>query len=1295
MVSDAGAASASILQEGMWLSPHAAEDPSNCNLLWTISLDGPLAARRLAAALDRVVARHAVLRSVFHWQGDRLGVRIMPAGAVALAVVDEPFDATAFAMAPFDLAHGPLYRFALVRRTDQSHELLCGFHHLVIDGVSWPKFAAELAVLLGGGEPPAVEADYFSHVAAQERLLAGRSGEDARSFWRNLLGSLSGPWELPHPATGPGSARASVSVGQFALGEALSARLRQAAAELRTTPFRLAMAGFAALLARIARREEVVLATTVSGRPTEMSRNMIGFFAHTGILRLAIAGAASLRSVLADVQEELEGLLAHEALPMRVAARELAARPDYSRNPLTAVSFTRLPSRLRVDVAGLALRERRVFLPLAERDLAVYFQAVDEGFELSYLGRAPVITHEAAEQLHRQFCLLLEAALAHPDRPVAEFDAMSAEERGRILAWNETAIAYPAMAPLHRLVEAQARRTPQAVAVSDPQRDWTYRELDAAANRIAAALRKRGVAPGNFVMLRMNPSLAMIAAELAVMKCGAAFVPVGTEWPEARLTALAQRIGGAPLILAEHDAPGTFCVLPLLAAGDDPGAPDVHSRLDDPIYCIFTSGSTGLPKGAVNAHRGVVNRLFAMNTAFGDPAEDAVLVTAPVTVDTHVWQFFWALCFGGRVVVAPREVIVTPARLFPLVARAGISVLDFVPSLFTDVVNALRGSGVPGWPRLRLLLVGGEAMRASDAYAFREIVPQCRIVNTYGPTETSIGVIRCDLPLEPVDPVPLGRPFANVQAYVLDGMRLVPFGMPGELCLGGACVGLGYLNDPAETARVFVANPFSSEPGARLYRTGDLARMRADGVIEFLGRIDHQIKIRGVRIEPAEVEAALIRHPAIEAAVVSASATGSLAARILLAGGVTAPGVADLRRHMLEALPVQMVPEQFILCDRFPLLANGKIDRAAVRALAGLPLAGQAIHEAPKGDMEERLAQLWCEVLGRESVGRHDNFFQTLGGDSLQAMRLILRIEENIGVLPSLRQIYEAADLKQLAAELGRGSPHATGARPRSGNIIPLRAQGSRTPLFLIHGWGGFISHFNGIELHIDPLRPVFGIGCDVEEVRCVERPSVEALAAGYAEQILARGDSTIHIAGYSAGGWYAHAVADALLKRGGRIGMFAMLDVRGIALDIDPAVALRVNMLKRLERARIHAEAIAAGGAAEGRLRYAGGVLSRLHRRVWNRTSASPADDAEQSDLFVRLLRTYRPPRLPLHAHVIGPPRGRAVLKAVWQPHAAGGVSFHPLFGEHDDFINPALTPQLSRQLEAIMTALEQGERR
>lgn len=1279
----------------MWLSPHAAEDPSNGNLLWAVSLEGELDAGRLSSALNQLVARHAVLRAVFRWEGDGLGMHITPPVAFSLGVVEEPCDRIAFAMTPFDLAHGPLYRFALVRRTGQSHALLCALHHLVIDGVSWPKFLSELGVLLGGGQLAAAEPGYPSHVAAQKQLLASPAGATIRSFWRDLLADLPAAWELPQSGTRPGRGHGDIAVGQFALGEALSARLRQAAAELRTTPFRLAMAGFVALLARIARRDEVVLATTLAGRPTAASREMIGFFAHTGVLRARVDAAASLRGVLDAVQGELDGLLAHEALPMRVAARELAARAEYSRNQLTAVSFTRLPSRLRMTLPGLSLSERRVFLPISERDLAVYFQPVENGFDLTFIGRAPVVTGEAIALLHGQFCRLLEAALAAPDQPVTALDAISAEERRRILQFNDTAVAYPDMAPLHRLVAAQAQRTPQAVAVSDPQRDWTYRELDAAANRIAAMLRGKGVTPGSFVMLRMNPSLAMIAAELAVMKCGAAFVPVGTEWPEARLTALAQRIGGAPLTLAERATPGTFCVLPLLESGDDPGPPDVHSRLDDAIYCIFTSGSTGLPKGAVNAHRGVVNRLFAMNTAFGDPAQDTVLVTAPVTVDTHVWQFFWALCFGGRVVVAPREVIVTPSRLVALVARTQVSVLDFVPSLFADVVAALRTGGAPPWPRLRLLLVGGEAMRAGDAYAFRQMVPQCRIVNSYGPTETSIGVIHLDLPEEPVDPVPLGRPFANVQAFVLDGMRLVPFGMPGELCLGGACVGLGYLNDPAETARVFVANPFSTEPGARLYRTGDLARMRADGVIEFLGRIDHQIKIRGVRIEPAEVETALVRHPAIEAAVVSASATGSLAARILLAGGQAAPTVADLRRHMLGALPTQMVPEQFILCDSFPLLANGKIDRAAVRALAGVPLMEEGTHEAPRGDMEERLAQLWREVLGRESVGRHDNFFQTLGGDSLQAMRLMLRIEESLGVLPSLRQIYEAADLKQLAAELDQGAPRAVGAGPRSGNIIPLRAQGSRTPLFLIHGWGGFISQFNGIEQHLDPLRPVFGVGCDAEDIRFTAAPSVEALAASYAEQILARGNDMIHIAGYSAGGWYAHAVADALLKRGGRIGMFAMLDVRGIALDIDRAVALRVNMLKRLERARVHAETIAAGGTADGRLRYAGGVLSRLHQRVWGGTSAKPADDAEQSDVFVGLLRAYRPPRLPLHAHVFGPPRGRAVLKAVWRPHAAAGVTFHPLFREHEDFINPALTPQLSRQLEAIMTALEQGDRR
>ena len=1292
---------ASILQEGLWLSPYAAAHPANCNLLWSIRIAGACSVSLIAEKLNLLLERHAALRSVFHWEHDGLRARITPPTPVALHVTPEPFDRESFGLAPFDLVQGPLYRFKLLRRSDLEHELLCGFHHLVVDGLSWPKLVSEFAQLLSDLDLPEAGAGYESHVAWQNEQLAGPHAETSRAFWREKLDALPAPWEMPQ-LEGNASG-GEIDVMHLSLSEDLSEQLRASARALGSTPFRLAMAVLIALLSRLARRDDVVLATTLAGRSAPGSRDTVGFFAHTGLVQAEVPGGASLATLLTQVNAQLDDLLRHEALPIRVAARDLSGRFDHSRNPLTAVSFTRLPARIHLTLGDLAITEERIFLPLSERDVAIYFQPNGTLFDIIWIFRSSAMSTSPVRALHQQFCSLLRAALTAPEGALADVDTLPEDDRRQILGkWNATAVPFPAMAPLHRLFEAQARRTPDAIAVTNPERSWTYSELEGAANRLAAKLLEYGVMPGSFVILRMNPNFVMIAAELAVMKCGCAFVPIGTEWPASRIAAVADRIGGTPLLLGDTGQADEIQVQPLLTGTEDPGAPTIHTGLDDPIYCIFTSGSTGRPKGAVNPHRGVANRLFAMNEAFGVPAGDTILVTAPATVDTHVWQFFWPLSFGGRVVVAPRELVVTPARMFDLVAKAQVTVLDFVPSLFAEVVALLRERGAAGLVTVRLLLLGGEAMRARDAYDFRTLLPLCRVVNTYGPTETAIGVIFGDLPAEYVASIPLGRPYANVQAVILQGNRLAPTGVAGELCLGGACVGLGYLNDQQETARVFVTNPFPEITSERLYRTGDLARMRADGVVEFLGRIDHQIKIRGVRIEPAEVEAVLARHPSVSAAVAAvssrASASHRLVAHFTLADGHDLPSLRDFRHHMLRELPVQMVPEAFIQHDAFPLLANGKIDRATLLVSTGKPLVGLVVYEPPQGPVEQRLAAIWQDLLNCGAVSRCDSFFQTLGGDSLQAMRLILRIQECFGVLVDLRLVYETADLKELAAALAEASTQAKGARPAlamPSNLIPLRAHGTKVPLVLVHGWGGHISHFDGIEQRIDEDRPVYGVWCSPEDAKLLPSPSVETLADRYAAQILARFPDGVHLAGYSAGGWYAHAVGNALLKGGGSVGAFILLDVQVTSLMLDPAVRCRVRLYRRIRLARDRLRVLRRGEALDGRMRYALRVVSGFCRRIWSRavraTSRSTGPDpSEETDYFMRLLSSYSPPRTALNALVVGPRSDRNVLEAIWMHYTTGRMSFLPLFNKHHDFRDADLMPRLSEFVGTVLTRTE-----
>jgi amino acid adenylation domain-containing protein len=504
----------------------------------------------------------------------------------------------------------------------------------------------------------------------------------------------------------------------------------------------------------------------------------------------------------------------------------------------------------------------------------------DDGtsFHFTWLYATCLFERHSIERFAAQFSTLLDDALERSEVELSRLSLSSSAERRQILVdWKATIRSVSAPPSVPAMVEAQAQRTPERVAIVAEGCELTYRQVNGAANHLAARLRAAGIGRGDFVPLLIEASAELLIAELAVMKAGAAFVPLDPGWPRQRLVALLSIAGSRVVVVRHADArylvPPDREALPVRDGSSAQDVPDLGLEVgaDDPIYCIFTSGSTGLPKGAVNAHRGIVNRFSVMTRLFGAPAEDAVLVTSPPFADSSVWQFFWPLTGGGRSVVFPPEQAANPRLIAGLIRQHGITFMDHVPSLLRLLVLHLRHhpEDRPGFAHLRRMLVGGEAMAADVVYELKAMLPHLAVTNTYGPTETSIGVIFQEVPESYTDPIPIGRPIDNVRAVILDrSFDLAPVGVAGELCLGGACVGLGYLGDREATARAFIANPFPELGCATLYRTGDRARFWADGTIEYLGRIDGQMKLRGLRIEPGEIEQALMRHPDVRQAAV-------------------------------------------------------------------------------------------------------------------------------------------------------------------------------------------------------------------------------------------------------------------------------------------------------------------------------------------------------------------------------------------------------------------------------------------
>jgi amino acid adenylation domain-containing protein len=616
----------------------------------------------------------------------------------------------------------------------------------------------------------------------------------------------------------------------------------------------------------------------------------------------------------------------------------------------------------------------------------------------------------------------------------SELELLTEKERHRLLhEWNDTTTDYRD-ACVHTLFEEQVERTPEAVAVVFEDEQLTYRQLNDDANRLAAVLRERGIGNGSYVAVLMDRSVEVVISLLAVMKSGAAFVPLDTRWPTERLGWILDDLGSEAILLKEESSSSHQMALgrpSLLVDTQAPQTstpnPDIEVDPGEPIYVIYTSGSTGKPKGAINTHRGITNRLLWMNEYFSGELAAVALQTTHHVFDSAVWQLLWPLINGGRSVVPSPTMEMSADYLATLIEKHGVTITDFVPSVFNVLVPQLvTGSDVQHKLRsLRSLIIGGEEITPSTTYTFLEHFPGVRVTNLYGPTEASIGCICHEVSGdEGAKKIPIGRPIANTHALVLDSrMNLIPIGVTGELYITGGCLGLGYLNDEEKTRAAFVENPYDELAHDKLYKTGDLARYLSDGEIEFVGRIDQRVKIRGFRIELGEIEAALRRHPALRHAVVIAREDLPGDKRLLAYvvpsqdAATTTPSVGELRGFVREKVPDYMVPSAFVVLEELPLTPNGKVDRRALLALEAPNPELENDFVAPRDALEERLVEIWEEVLGLERVGINDDFFE-LGGHSLLATQVVSRVRTVLGVQLPLRRLFEAPTIVGLAEEI-------------------------------------------------------------------------------------------------------------------------------------------------------------------------------------------------------------------------------------------------------------------------------------
>ncbi|WP_437811924.1 amino acid adenylation domain-containing protein [Sorangium sp. So ce1078] len=1085
----------SPLQQGLLFHAVADRSADPYFVQTAFLIEGRLDLDAFERAWQALAERHPILRTGFVWEGVARPVQVVrPRATIPLARHDlrglgarEREAALVELMAAdrragFDLLKAPLMRLTVAQAEDEAFYFINSHHHLLLDGWSFSLLLSEALrvyqALARGTTPdlprPRPYREYLTWVQAQDEGAAER-------FFRGALAGFRAPTPLPMEG-GPAAAEAGDAAFPCAeqalrFSRAETEALTACARRLRVTLNTLVQGAWALLLSRHSGEPDVVFGATVSGRPPELpgSESIVGVLINTLPVRVRVDEHEPLAAWLSRLQDRNSELRQHEWTPLSNVQR-WSEVPGGRALFDTLVVFDSYPegdvSGAQSDVRDVRdvrdIRVRALPRPAGGRvgdalltvgrnnyPASLIVEPSGElGLILSYERRR--LTHEAASSLLGQCRALLEAMAARPDARLAELPLVSAAERRRLLAdWNATATAFPPAACVHELFAAHAAARPGALAVVCEETALTYRELDRKTNQLARRLRALGVGPEDRVVLCIERSAELILALLGALKAGAAYVPVDPKFPRERLRAVVEDSGARVVVTQERwagafDEPGPALLFLDRDAGVLAAEPDAPlgqtARPDNLAYLIYTSGSTGRPKGVAVEHRHLVNYVRGVLTRLPLGEGGGMALVSTVAADLGHTSLFGALCSGRALHVLSEARIFDPDATAEYMSRHGVEALKIVPSHLTALLEAAQPERVLP---TRCLVVGGEASSWALIDRIRTLAPGCTVVNHYGPTETTVGSLTWQ-----IDPaggrsgatVPVGRPLPNTHAYVLGvNFEPVPVGVPGELYLGGAGVTRGYHARPELTAERFVPDPFGGVPGARLYRTGDRVRLLADGAIEFLGRTDHQIKLRGHRVELGEIEARLREQPEVREAVVAARDGGGAVRLVayVVVRDAAALDVAALRGRLAQQLPDYMVPAVIVPLPALPLTANGKIDRAALPEpeRAGAPEASGFV--APRNEVEATLAQIWADILRVDRVGIHDNFF-ALGGDSIRSLQVIARANQR-GIKLSPKHLFDHPTVAAAAAvAVSAAAPEQAAAGPEQASAGPGQAGGSQ-----------------------------------------------------------------------------------------------------------------------------------------------------------------------------------------------------------------------------------------------------------
>ncbi|HEY0733698.1 MAG TPA: amino acid adenylation domain-containing protein [Herpetosiphonaceae bacterium] len=1076
----------SFAQERLWFLEQFQPGTAAYNMVFALHLKGTVDVHALEQSLDEIVKRHEGLRTSFHSSAGRPTQVIAPAVSVAVPVVDlsalapdqrEPRVREVMAQEaqrPFDLAIAPLGRVLLIRLEPDQHLLLLTLHHIISDGWSTGVLIQELASLYTAfttGYPhpestrlPALPIQYADYAVWQRRQLQGETLQRQLDYWRAQLADvpvLQLPTDRPRPVmqTFRGAAQ------PIHIPRALSDALRSLSQDTDTTLFMTLLAAWQTLLMRYSRQEDICVGTYIANRNRYEVENLIGFFVNNLALRTNLGGNPSFRELLARVRDVCLEAYAHQSIPFEKLVEELQPPRDVRHTPWFQVVFVlQNAPREELELPGLMLSPLESERDVVDFDLILELFEGDDGLTGSLAYNLDLFDGATIARLLDHFSTLLAGIVTQPEQRIGSLPLLSSPEAEQLLRiGNHAASPDLPATTIHELIAGQAARQPAAIAVVCGTEQLTYGDLDARANQLAHYLRSQHAGPEMRVGICVERSPDMVVGVLGILKAGGAYVPLDPDYPAERLASMLEDSAVSILLTQERlsaTLPSvttqTICLdrdWPLIAQ-QPTSAPASESTPDQLAYVIYTSGSTGTAKGVMVSHRSLVSALQAWESAYQLSTLHAFLQMANPSFDVWIGDLVRALGSGGRLVICPRDVLLDPPALYRLMQQQQIDCAEFVPAVIRPLAHYLAEHNLR-LEYMRLLIVGSDAWFVSEYQQIRDscCTPATRLINSYGLTEATIDSTyfeRTDMQLSPEWLVPIGRPLANTEVYVLDQlMQPVPVGVAGELFVGGVAVARGYLHRAALTADKFVPHPFSATAGARLYKTGDLARYLPDGNLELLGRIDQQIKLRGYRIELGEIEAVLQQHPAVQSCAVllhderlvayvvakeqknkgtKEQGETEISPRLpqprvpsgRRLGEVWGRGLGDeglsstVRAYLREQLPAHMIPSAFVLLPALPLTPNGKLDRRALEALGYDHSADEKTYTAPQTATEAQLAQIWAAVLGRERIGIHDNFFE-LGGHSLLATQVIVRMRETFQMDLPLRSLFEATTIAELA----------------------------------------------------------------------------------------------------------------------------------------------------------------------------------------------------------------------------------------------------------------------------------------